>query len=521
MINTLIRLVKKHIKNGDLQVALEELYMFFDANSELASRSIKMGQLSDQIILLNGRFSNIQKERVLGNITASEREIDRLRSDVLILLNDLEEAQSDVDFNSLDSGLVTSGETTSVVERTKTTMGEVEITISKDFEKFSDEDILEVLSAIKSLLKIGVDEIRLKNKDKGSVKLRLELPNHKIDELLELIELGYLNEYQIEQAIRFYSKRVSYSPALLGENIKIGINTIIQPGSYIYSNVSIGDDCEIGSGSVIRADINGLEYWDKNSKSETINQIVIGNNVHIEPQVTIRGSVQIGDGCWIGSGAVIHDGARIGNNCKIFPGAVISSIPQDKKFHGERTTMEIGENTVIREFVSLNRGTVYSGATKIGKNGLIMAYVHIAHDCIIGDNVIITNAVNIGGHVEIGDHVVIGGMSGFHQFVKVGKHAMIAGGSLVRKDVPPFIKVGREPLQYDGVNSIGLRRRGFSAEIISQISDIYRNIFSLKGDIKYTLDYIEENFPQTIERDNIVTFIRNAERGIVGRFKRN
>ena len=302
------------------------------------------------------------------------------------------------------------------------------------------------------------------------------------------------------------------------EDVEIGEGSIIGANVTLKSGIRIGKNAKILAGTYISSDTQELAFWqnEESPSLKEINPLVrIGDQVHIEPSVTIHGEIVIGDNCWIGSNATIHDGARIGKNCKIFPSAVISAIPQDMKFHGEKTTMEIGENTVIRECVTLNRGTVYNGTTKIGKNGLIMAYVHIAHDCIIGDNVIIANAVNIAGHVEIGDHVVIGGVSAFHQFVKVGKHVMIAGGSLVRKDVPPFVKAGREPLQYDGVNSIGLRRRGFSTEIINQIQDIYRNIFLSGRNTGNALDYVEAHLPATLERDEIITFIRNAERGII------
>ncbi len=301
-------------------------------------------------------------------------------------------------------------------------------------------------------------------------------------------------------------------------DVEIEEGSQIGPNVTIKNGVRIGKNAKISAGAYISSDTRELAFWqnENNIAFQSLNPLVrIGDDVHIEPSATIHGEILIGNKCWIGSNATIHDGARIGDNCKIFPSAVVSAIPQDKKFHGERTTLEIGENSIIRECVTLNRGTVYNGTTKIGKNALIMAYVHIAHDCIIGDNVIIANAVNIAGHVEIGDHVVIGGVSAFHQFVKVGKHVMIAGGSLVRKDVPPFVKAGREPLQYDGVNSIGLRRRGFNADTINQIQDIYRNIFLSGRNTGNALDYIEAHLPATLERDEIITFIRNAERGII------
>ncbi|MCR9065206.1 MAG: acyl-ACP--UDP-N-acetylglucosamine O-acyltransferase [Cytophagales bacterium] len=241
----------------------------------------------------------------------------------------------------------------------------------------------------------------------------------------------------------------------------------------------------------------------------------IAQNVVIEPFSTISKDVVIGDGTWIGPNVTIMEGARIGKNCKIFPGAVIAGIPQDLKFEGEYTTVEIGDNTTIRECVTINRGTVDKFKTVIGKNCLIMAYVHVAHDCIIGDNVILANCVQLAGHIEIGDHVFIGGTSAVHQFVKIGLHSMIAGGSLVRKDVPPFIKAAREPLSYAGVNSIGLRRRGYSNDQISDIQEIYRYIY-LKGyNFSDAQRAVELELSATPERDEVLFFLKKSERGII------
>ncbi len=209
-------------------------------------------------------------------------------------------------------------------------------------------------------------------------------------------------------------------------------------------------------------------------------EAVIGNNVVIEPFATIQKDVVIGDGSWIGPNAVICEGARLGKNVKVYPGASVSSVPQDLKFAGEKTETFIGDNTVIRESVTISRGTADKHKTVIGKNCLLMAYVHVAHDCIIGNNCIFANAVQVAGHVVIEDWAIIGGASALHQFVKVGAHVMLSGGSLVRKDVPPYTKAAREPLTYAGVNSVGLRRRGFAAEKINEIQEIYRYIF-LKG----------------------------------------
>ncbi|MEO0473959.1 MAG: acyl-ACP--UDP-N-acetylglucosamine O-acyltransferase [Bacteroidota bacterium] len=242
---------------------------------------------------------------------------------------------------------------------------------------------------------------------------------------------------------------------------------------------------------------------------------MIGDRVHIEPSATLHGGISVGDDCWIGSSATIHDGARLGKSCKIFPSAVISAIPQDLKFQGERTLLIIGDNTTVRECATLNRGTDYYGQTTIGKNCLIMAYSHVAHDCLIGDNVIISNAVNIGGHVEIQEYAIIGGTAAIHQFAKIGKHAFVSGGSLVRKDVPPYVKCGRDPLQYEGVNSIGLRRRGFDNGTIHHIQDIYRMLFTSGMNTTQALDQVEAHMPATEERDEVITFIKNAARGII------
>lgn len=241
----------------------------------------------------------------------------------------------------------------------------------------------------------------------------------------------------------------------------------------------------------------------------------IANNVHIDPFTMIHENVEIGEGTWIGSNVTIFPGAKIGKNSKIFPGAVIAAIPQDLKFHGEESTVEIGDNTTIRECVTISRGTVDKRTTKVGNNCLLMAYVHIAHDCIVGNNVIIANSVQVAGHVSIDDWAIIGGSSAVHQFVKIGMHSMISGGSLVRKDVPPFTKAAREPLSYAGVNSLGLRRRGYSSEVISQIQEVYRYLFLNSLNNTRALEEIEINLPATKERDEIVNFIRSSERGVM------
>jgi UDP-N-acetylglucosamine acyltransferase len=245
----------------------------------------------------------------------------------------------------------------------------------------------------------------------------------------------------------------------------------------------------------------------------------IGKRVKIESFVSISDDVEIGDDCWIGSNVTIMDGARIGNNCNIFPGAVISAIPQDLKFSGEKSVVSIGDNTTVREFATINRATDFSGVTSIGENCLIMAYVHIAHDCHIANNVILVNSVQLGGHVEIAEHAIIGGISAIHQFVKIGSYAMISGGSLVRKDVPPYIKVAKEPLSFIGINSIGLSRKGFSEEKILEIQNVYRTIFQSNLNYSQALEKIKKEFPESEERENIIHFISESERGIIKGYK--
>ncbi len=244
----------------------------------------------------------------------------------------------------------------------------------------------------------------------------------------------------------------------------------------------------------------------------------LANNVKVDPFSVIHQNVEIGDGTWIGSNVTIMEGARIGKNCNIFPGAVIGAVPQDLKFEGEHSIVEIGDGTTIREFVTVNRGTKDRGKTKIGNNCLIMAYCHIAHDCVVGNNCIMSNNTQVAGHVTMGDWVILGGMCAVHQFAQIGSHAFIAGGSLVSKDVPPFVKAGRTPLSYAGVNSVGLKRRGFTTEKTNHILDIYRTIFSKGLNTTQSLQIIEEEFEVSDERDEIVTFIRESARGIIKRY---
>jgi UDP-N-acetylglucosamine acyltransferase len=245
----------------------------------------------------------------------------------------------------------------------------------------------------------------------------------------------------------------------------------------------------------------------------------IAKNVTIEPFTTIAGDVEIGEGTWIGPNVSIMDGARIGKKCKIFPGAVVSGIPQDMKFAGEETTAEIGDNTIIRECVTINRGTKSKGKTVVGNDCLLMAYVHIAHDCIIGNHVIMGNVTNLAGEIHVDDFANLSGLVAVHQFVHIGSHVMISGGSLIGRDVPPFIKVARYPASYAGVNSVGLRRRNFSNESINHIQDIYREIFQKGANTSKAIEHIEANYPESKERNEIIDFIRNSQRGIIKGFK--
>lgn len=241
----------------------------------------------------------------------------------------------------------------------------------------------------------------------------------------------------------------------------------------------------------------------------------IGENVTIEPFAVINEDVEIGDHSHIYSHAVIMDGARIGQHCRIFPGAVISAIPQDLKFDDEYTTVEVGNNTTIRECVTINRGTDYNKTTKVGNNVLLMAYVHIAHDCIIGDHSILANAVNVAGHVEIDENVIVGGMSAVHQFCKIGKHAFLSGGSMLTKDVPPFVKAARSPVGYVGVNSVGLKRKGYTNGQIHLIQDIYRKIFVEDNNITQAINSIRNEIEDSQEKTDILDFIERSDRGLM------
>lgn len=241
----------------------------------------------------------------------------------------------------------------------------------------------------------------------------------------------------------------------------------------------------------------------------------IGENVVIEPFVTVGENVEIGDGCIILSGARIVKNTRMGKNNRIYNSAVVGCDPQDLKFKGEETWLEIGDGNMIHEFTTLSRGTASRGATRIGNNCLIMAYCHVAHDCELKDNIIMSNAVQLAGEVEVDDHAIISGGALIHQFTKIGKHVMIQGGALVNKDIPPYIVAAREPIAYTGVNHVGLRRRGFTDAQIEEARNIYRYIFQSDFIVSDALKYIENDFPESEIKNEIISFIKSSERGIL------
>lgn len=243
----------------------------------------------------------------------------------------------------------------------------------------------------------------------------------------------------------------------------------------------------------------------------------IAPGVYVGPFTTIAANVEIGEGSWIGPNVSIMDYVKIGKNCRVFPGAVIGAIPQDLKFRGEITRVEIGDNVTIRECATINRGTAAShkGVTIVENDVLVMSYVHIAHDCRIGNHVIMTSYVGVAGETDVDDWAIIGGASAAHQFTHIGVHAMIAGGSMIAKDVPPYVLAGRNPLCYCGVNVIGLRRRGFTSDQIEHIHDIYRIIYQVGLNISDACNKVEEILDPTEERNQVLSFIRSSHRGII------
>lgn len=241
----------------------------------------------------------------------------------------------------------------------------------------------------------------------------------------------------------------------------------------------------------------------------------IGANVTIDPFAVIEQNVTIGEGTHVMSHTVIKQNTTIGKACTIFPGAVLGAIPQDLKFEGEITSVEIGDGTTIRECVTVNRGTQDKWKTVIGKNCLLMAYSHVAHDCVLGNHVVIANAVQLAGHVEIGDYAIIGGMAAAIQFVKVGAHTYIAGKAEIIKDIPPYVKAGRNPLCYVGINSVGLQRRGYAPATINSILEIYRYIYQRGFNISQATYHIQNQLPESEEKTEILQFIQQSKRGIL------
>ena len=253
--------------------------------------------------------------------------------------------------------------------------------------------------------------------------------------------------------------------------------------------------------------MNSLSYIHPNAK--------IGENVEIGPFVTIYDDVVIGDGTRIHPNVTLYPGARIGRNCEIFPGVTVAAIPQDLKFKGEYTTAEIGDNTTLRECVTVHRGTAAKGRTIVGNNCLIMAYSHVAHDCELGNNIIISNSTQLAGEVVVDDFAVLGGGTLVHQFTHIGSYVMIQGGTPVNKDVPPYVMAARTPVSFAGLNIVGLRRRGITNEQITEIQEIYRHIFSSEMNMTEAINYIENNIASSPHRDYILSFLRSSSRGII------
>lgn len=242
--------------------------------------------------------------------------------------------------------------------------------------------------------------------------------------------------------------------------------------------------------------------------------VLLGNGVEIGAHAIIEDNVCIDDGCRIGSNVLIADGARLGKNVKVHHGAVLGTIPQDLKFGGESSLLRIGDNTVIREFVTANRGTKQRGETKIGRDCLLMAYSHIAHDCIVGDHVILSNSVNLSGHIEIGDYAILGGLVGVHQFVRIGRHVMIGGGFRIPMDICPFAMCGGYPVKVMGLNIVGLRRRGFPQETLDALDKTFRILFRSKYNTTQAVEKINVEVELIPEIREVLDFISASERGI-------
>ncbi|MGA7160169.1 MAG: acyl-ACP--UDP-N-acetylglucosamine O-acyltransferase [Bacteroidota bacterium] len=243
----------------------------------------------------------------------------------------------------------------------------------------------------------------------------------------------------------------------------------------------------------------------------------LGDDISVGPYTIVEDDVVIGNGTQLGPHVYCADGARIGKDCRIHKGAVVATLPQDLKFKNEKTTFEIGNSTTVREFCTLNRGTAEHMKSTVGRNCLLMAYAHVAHDCTIGDNVILANSVQMGGHVTIEEWAIVGGETAIHQFVTIGKHVMVGGLSRVRKDVPPYILAAGEPLTYEGLNVVGLRRRGFSREAIDALSQAYHILYFSKHNVSQAVQSIRQELSLTPEINHLLTFIERSKRGIITR----
>jgi len=241
----------------------------------------------------------------------------------------------------------------------------------------------------------------------------------------------------------------------------------------------------------------------------------LGNGVVVSPFAVIEDDVVVGEGTWIGPHVVLFNGARIGRECKIFPGASIGAPPQDLKFKGELTTLEVGDRTVIREYVTLNRGTSESGKTVIGSDCLFMAYTHVAHDCVVGNHAILANCVALAGHVTMGEYAIIGGLTPVHQFVSIGEHAMIGGGLRAVKDVPPYVLAGQEPLCFEKLNSVGLQRRGFSEKTIGLLDQVYRLVYRSNLNVSQAAERIKSEIELVPEVQKVLDFIGKSKRGLI------
>lgn len=250
-------------------------------------------------------------------------------------------------------------------------------------------------------------------------------------------------------------------------------------------------------------------------RAEIHPEAILGKGVVVEAFAKIDKDVIIGEGTWVAANAIIYPGARIGKQCKIFPGAVIAGEPQDLKFKGEYSTVEIGDHTTIREYVTVNRGTASRGVTKVGSHSLLMAYTHLGHDTFVGDHCVIANSVQVAGEVEIGDWAVVGGSSAIHQFVRVGAHAMISGMSGVLSDVAPYTKVFGVPASYMGINYVGLKRRGFEKEQIDIIHEAYRMFYQGGMNATQALEHMVEHLEPTVELAEIINFIKTSKRGVI------